>query len=214
MPTLLATATTPAQILFNQQAQLLINQYGYTNSAGVKAGGGRIGAWPEINDQDFYRDTFEVAIDHKLEIGSTSHQLHAGVKFSEISEELMRTTQGWGVISYNGGTVNTTTTTPRVPYFYQATITESGAKDVNGNPLKPLIVSSSKSYNIELNDTITWENFDFNLGVLRIDAEAKGDLALGRLGRGPIALPLRNRIEGHVVGHAQELCELFVLESW
>ncbi len=166
VPTLLATATTPAQILFNQQAQLLINQYGYTNSAGVKAGGGRIGAWPEINDQDFYRDTFEVAIDHKLEIGSTSHQLHAGVKFSEISEELMRTTQGWGVISYNGGTVNTTTTTPRVPYFYQATITESGAKDVNGNPLKPLIVSSSKSYNIELNDTITWENFDFNLGVL------------------------------------------------
>ncbi|NBX58586.1 MAG: hypothetical protein EBT64_08935, partial [Gammaproteobacteria bacterium] len=84
----------------------------------------------------------------------------------EISEELMRTTQGWGVISYNGGTVSTTTTTPRVPYFYQATITESGAKDVNGNPLKPLIVSSSKSYNIELNDTITWENFDFNLGVL------------------------------------------------
>lgn len=108
----------------------------------------------------------ELAIDHKLEMGEATHELHAGIKFSEVSEELIRTTQGWGIIAYNGGTVNTTTTTPRVPYFYQATITESGAKDSAGNPLKPLIVSSSKSYNIELNDTIRWRDFDFNLGVL------------------------------------------------
>lgn len=166
VPTLLLSATTPAQILYNQQAQLLINQYGYINSAGVRAGGGRIGAAPDINDQDFYRDTMELAIDHKLEMGEATHELHAGIKFSEVSEELIRTTQGWGIIAYNGGTVNTTTTTPRVPYFYQATITESGAKDSAGNPLKPLIVSSSKSYNIELNDTIRWRDFDFNLGVL------------------------------------------------
>jgi len=165
VPTLI-TATTPAQIARNQAAQTLINQYGYTNTAGVKAGGGRVGAWPEVNFQNFYRDTFEMAFDRKFDVGEARHNLHVGVKYSKISEELLRTANGWGTITFAGNLSNTTTTTPRVPYAYQATLLQAGATDAAGNPLTPSIDSQAKSYNLEINDTISLGDFDYNLGVL------------------------------------------------
>jgi len=174
VPTLI-TATTAAQIARNAAAQALINQYGYTNSSGVKAGGGRVGVFPEINDQNFYRDTAEVAFDHKFEVGETQHKLHVGAKYSKITEELLRTANGWGAITFNGNLSNTTTLgTRNVPYAYQATLLQAGATDSAGNPLTPSIDSQVKSYNLEINDTITAGDFEYNLGVLISQDELYG----------------------------------------
>jgi hypothetical protein len=46
--------------------------------------------------------------------------------------------------------------------------------------------------------------FDVDLGVLRVDAQAEGDLAAGGERGGLVALPLRRGIEGDVVGYAGE----------
>jgi hypothetical protein len=174
VPTLI-TATTAAQIARNAAAQALINQYGYTNSAGVKAGGGRVGVFPEINYQNFYRDTAEVAFDHKFELGETQHKLHVGAKYSKISEELLRTANGWGAITFNGNLSNTTTLgTRNVPYAFQATLLQAGATDAAGNALTPTIDSQVKSFNLEINDTITAGDFDYNIGVLISQDELYG----------------------------------------
>ena len=167
VPVLRTSGLTPAQLAtFNAGAQTLITQYGYTNSAGVKAGGGLIGAATEINDQDFFRDTVEVALDTQAQLGQVKHDLHFGVKYSKIAEELLRTSNGWGAISYIGGSATTTTGTLRVPYFFQGTVYQAGATDVAGNPLTPRINSTSKSVSIEVNDSFSIGNFDYNLGVL------------------------------------------------
>ena len=167
VPVLRTSGLTAAQLaVFNAGAQTLINQYGYTNSAGVKAGGGLIGAGTEINDQDFFRDTVEIALDTEAQIGSVRHDLHFGVKYSEIAEELLRTSNGWGTLSYIGGSAITTTGTLRVPYFFQGTVYQAGATDASGNPLTPRINSTSKSVNLEINDAFSVGNFDYNLGVL------------------------------------------------
>ena len=55
--------------------------------------------------------------------------------------------------------------------------------------------------------------FDVDLGVLRVDAEAEGELAAGREGGGLVALPLRRGIEGDVVGDAEEVGELLILKG-
>ena len=55
--------------------------------------------------------------------------------------------------------------------------------------------------------------FDVDLGVLRVDAQAEGDLTSGGQRGGLMALPLRRRVERDVVGDAEEVGELLVLEG-
>lgn len=165
VPTLIANPTTPAQLAFNATAAQLIGQYGYTNSAGVKAGGGRVGGAPQINNQNFFRDTLELNFDKRFEWGDTQHALHIGFKYSDISEELSRLSNGWGTISYVGGTLNTRGLTPNVPYFFEAAVEQMSLKDQAGKTV-PVITSSSESFNLEINDTITAGDFEYNLGVL------------------------------------------------
>lgn len=162
VPTLIANATTPAQLAFNNFAQQLINQYGYTNAAGAKAGGGRVGGAPQINNQNFYRDSVEFAVDHELSHGDTTHKLHAGFKYSDIEEELSRLSNGWGSIAYTGGLQKTAA---GVPYFYQTSTEQMSLLDASGKTVPP-IKSAARSYNFEINDTITHGDFDYNIGVL------------------------------------------------
>jgi len=161
VPLLRTTGTAASQALFNPTAQSLINQYGFTNSAGVKAGGGVVGGWNQLNFQSFYRDTAEATLDTKAEIGNVSHSLHFGIKFSEISEELIRTSNGWGSISYLGGTLAAVPTA-----FFQATFLDPPTDSSGASIFSPKIVSSSKSVNLEINDEFSIGDFDYNLGVL------------------------------------------------
>lgn len=61
-------------------AQALINQYGYLGDDGLYHGGGSIGAGSTMNDQNFFRDSFEIELDHEMDIGSTTHKIHLGYK--------------------------------------------------------------------------------------------------------------------------------------
>lgn len=143
-------------------AQALINQYGYVDDAGVLMGGGSIGAASTIDEQNFYRDSLELSLEHELELGSTYHTLHFGFKWAEGTEEISRFSNGWGSLSYFGGQEVASDGTP----IYYRTITQQmSLQDASGAAV-PVIESSSESFNFEINDSIEYENFVFELGVL------------------------------------------------
>jgi hypothetical protein len=161
VPDLISDPTTPEDLAFNAGAQVLIDRYGYINDAGQRTGGGSVGAYSGFNNQNFYRDTFQLALDHEFDSGGIYHQIHVGFKWSEIREELSRLSNGWGQISYVGGqtTVNDT------PVFFETATEQMSLIDTNGNTVN-FINSSAETYNFEINDTIEAGDFTYNVGVL------------------------------------------------
>lgn len=146
----------------NDVAQALINQFGYINDAGERAGGGGIGAASTINNNNFYRDSFEIALDHYLEVDDVEHNLHFGFKWAEGTETLSRFSNGWGSIAYIGGEEFAEDGTP----IYFRTITQQmSLRDASG-AVVPEIVSSNESYSFEINDEIIAGDFTYNVGVL------------------------------------------------
>lgn len=142
----------------NAWAQPFIDRYGYIEN-GVPQGGGLVGAATTFNTQDFFRESFEIGYDLTLDFGSTSHDLHFGYHQEQIDEHLIRSSNGWGFIDSVGGVEETSDGTP-IYYqalFYQTSLGEYGV---------PPIDTGAKSRNIEINDTIYWEDFTFQLGVL------------------------------------------------
>jgi len=148
----------------NDAAQALINQYGYTNDAGQLAGGGGVGAASTINNQDFTRESFEISLDHELELGDAVHYLHFGFQWKEGTEELSRLSNGWGSIGFIGG-LAVEDFESDVPVYYGTTTQQMSLLDESGATVAP-IVSRTESFNIEINDTIEWEDFTFNIGVV------------------------------------------------
>ena len=146
---------------YNAFVMPLINQYGY-NENGVQEGGGAVGGAPTINEQNFSREAIEFGWDYSIMTQNVTHDLHMGVMKEEIEEELIRSSNGWGSISVPGGRV---TNAAGVPVFYEARLSQMSIMGGAG-ALIPPIVSSSKSYNVEVNDTISWRNFQFSVGLL------------------------------------------------
>lgn len=146
---------------YNAFVAPLINQYGYSDN-GVQTGGGAVGGAPTINEQNFSRESIEFGWDYSIMATNVTHDLHMGVHLEEISEELIRSANGWGSITAPGGRV---TNSDGVPVFYEARLSQMSITDGAG-ALIPPIVSSSKSRNVEVNDTISWKNFQFNVGIL------------------------------------------------
>jgi hypothetical protein len=146
---------------YNAFAQPLIDKYGYMDN-GVAKGGGFVGGASTINDQDFFRHSFELGYDIMLEGKSMTHELHAGYRASKIEEDVTRTSNGWGNITAPGGLSETVDGTP---IYYQARFQQMSLLDVSGNLIPP-IHSETKSQSIEINDTMTWQNWTFNVGFL------------------------------------------------
>jgi hypothetical protein len=148
---------------YNQFIQTYIDQYGYLVN-GVRTGGGQVGSGLEINDQDFFRKSAQAGYDFTL--GSVvPNDLHVGFQWSKDSEELTRSSNGYGTVSVIGGRANCPAGTACAgqPVFFQTQFTRSllgGA--VGGNK----ITSEYVSKNLEANDTIRWNNWSFNLGVM------------------------------------------------
>ena len=143
---------------FNAFAQPLIDRYGYLNSAGVMTGGGFVGYGTEFNKQSFYRDAAQVA--YNLALGSTvRHDIHTGLQWYTDSEDLQRSSNGWGSITAPGGRLPGAGV-GGVNAYYQAIFLQQGTGQV------PPIHSEFKSLNFEANDTITWGNWAFNAGLL------------------------------------------------
>lgn len=137
---------------FNAFVQPLIDRYGYLSN-GTRVGGGIVGFGSEFNDQDFFRDAAQLG--YNLTLGN--HDLHFGYERSKESEELVRSSNGWGIISVPGGRV--AAVNGQLPYYtarYQQQTTGAAFP----------IISSFESQSFEINDMVKVKNWVFNLGVL------------------------------------------------
>jgi len=144
---------------FNAFIQPYINQYGYLDN-GVATGGGAVGGAPEINDQDFFRTSYEIGFDHLIYAGNTTHDIHIGYQYQEIEEDLARFSNGWGVI-----------TMPRDEFsgtdqvFFEARINQMSL-GLGGGAVPPTINSRAELQSFEINDTIEMGDWTYNIGVL------------------------------------------------
>ena len=147
----LPIATNPT---FNTWLQPYIDQYGYTLN-GVKTGGSTFGYASQFNDQDFYRDNGQIGYNRFL--GSkVTHDIHAGYQRYKDSEHLVRSSNGWGSITLQGGR---TSLNGQPIYFTARYQVQSGGRAAP-------IVSEYVSQNFEFNDTIRVNSWTFNAGLL------------------------------------------------
>ena len=141
------------QTAYNAFIQPLIDRYGYTSN-GVKTGGGIVGYGLQFDNDDFFRDAGQVG--YNLTVGgSVKHDLHVGFQMYTDSEDLLRSSNGWGAIS-----------APRGLTFQGRPVSYVAAFQQQSTGLAKPIHSEYKSQNIELNDTIHFKNWTFNIGAL------------------------------------------------
>lgn len=148
------------QTAFNDFIAPIIDRYGYLQD-GVRKGGGRIGAGTQFDNDDFYRQSYQLGYD--VSFGQkVTHNLHVGYQWSKDQEDLYRTSNGWGSITIPGGRINcpASASCAGQPVFYQAQVQQQGILDV------PTINSQYHQHNIELNDSIRWANVTVNVGLL------------------------------------------------
>ncbi|MBI4912547.1 MAG: carboxypeptidase regulatory-like domain-containing protein [Acidobacteria bacterium] len=146
---------TQAQIDFNSFATPIIAKYGY-----APEGGGIVGGYFQINNQNFFRRNYELAFDTVF--GDTvTHNFHAGVQWFKEMEDLYRISNGWGSITVpfntkipsglpNAGTL----------VYFMAAVNQQGISGV------PIIHSEYVALNFEVNDKIKWRDFTFNVGFV------------------------------------------------
>jgi hypothetical protein len=147
----------------------IINQYGFPctaalvsagscSVAGVPAGGGAVGFGALFDRDDFYRDAGQVTLDSTLSAWGMRHNLHGGFQGYIDSEDLDRSSNGWGTINVPAGTAISPST--GLPIFYQAVFQTQGVG------VTPVIHSEYHSKSFEANDTINWKNWTFNAGAI------------------------------------------------
>lgn len=157
---LLRTGTSAAELAYNAFVTPLITRYGYQSSAGVATGGGTVGGYNQINNQDFYRRNYQLSYDITFGAGIT-HEVHVGYQWWKDYEDLLRVSNGWGIIDapYNtripAGLPNAGTL-----ISYRAAVQQQGVLGV------PTIHSEYIAQDIELNDKIRWGKFTINAGLL------------------------------------------------
>src|SRR5262249_18954287 len=72
-------------------------------TAGAQAGGGVVGFGSTFDHDNFFRDAGQVGYNLTLSGWGMRHNLHAGYMQSVDSEDLTRSSNGWGSISVPGG---------------------------------------------------------------------------------------------------------------
>jgi hypothetical protein len=85
------------------------------------------------------------------------HELHVGYQWLKESEDLVRSSNGWGEITAPGGRL---APVQGQRAYYTARIQQQLAGQ------DAFLHSESQTHNFELNDTIKWRNLTFNVGVL------------------------------------------------
>jgi Carboxypeptidase regulatory-like domain len=153
----------------NSFIQPVISRYGYQctpdlvavgncSPAGSLAGGGAVGFGTTFDHDDFFRDAGQIGYNVTLDAFGMRHDIHAGYMQSVDSEDLTRSSNGWGSISVPGGG----TSFQGTPIFYIAAYQQQGL----ANSPVPTIHSEFRSKNIEVNDTISVKNWTFSVGFL------------------------------------------------
>lgn len=153
----------PDEPAFNAFIAPFVERYGFLRD-GVRTGGGAVGAHNEINEQDFFRQSAQVGYDFTLG-DVVTHDIHVGYQWYLDEEDLARSSNAWGVITVPGGLA---TCPSRVaacagqPVFFQALFQRSNV----GTEPRQVIHSEFESNSFEVNDTIGWGNWAFNVGVM------------------------------------------------
>jgi len=159
---------TSGEAAYNAFVQPIIEQYGYLSN-GVRTGGGRVGAAGQTDDQDFFRTSVQAGFD--ITLGSkVAHDLHIGYQRYTDEEDLARSTNGWGFIEvpgpgFDGAWPNQCPADAGCgdqPYYFMATFQRTVAALAG----RQVIHSEFASQNLEVNDTIRWRNWAFNVGAL------------------------------------------------
>jgi hypothetical protein len=167
------STTNPTQAAF---VQPFVTKYGYicppnpgaqglSCIAGQRTGGGTVGFGQFARDDDsFFRKGGQVGYNYSFG-SNVTHDLHVGYQRYLDSEDRFQTSNGWGLITVPAG-IGAAGTCPAnacgtaTPAFFVAQVSQQGATNV------PVIHSEFKSQNIEFNDTIRFNNWSFNVGVL------------------------------------------------
>jgi hypothetical protein len=149
----------------NAFQQSYINRYGYLAN-GTRVGGGRVGGGAQLDNNDFYRQSLQGGYDRVFG-KKVTHDLHIGYQWTRDEEDLLRTSNGWGTVSIPGGTTtcpaNSSCAGQKI--YFQAGVLQQGITLPNGVQV-PVIHSEYKSQNLEINDTIHWDNFTLSVGLL------------------------------------------------
>lgn len=153
------------QTAYNSFIDPIIQRYGYLQN-GQRVGGGLVGAGPEFNFQNFYRQSGEVSYDRSFGTGVV-HDFHVGYQWFRDEEDLFRYSNGWGAITVPGGRLtcpsNSTCAGQRI--YFQAQVQQQGITLPDGSRV-PIVHSEYESQNIEINDSIKLPRLTLNLGVL------------------------------------------------
>ncbi len=153
---------------FNAPLGPIIDRYGFLEN-GVRVGGGTVGVGNTINDQDFFRESYQLGWDWFID-GNVGHELHFGFQNYEDGEDLARTSNGWGLIDYSGGL---RTLSDGTPVIWEARFQQQSLNDPN-DAVASRIISEVESTNFEINDTITFDNWSVNIGALFSNDELFG----------------------------------------
>ena len=137
--------------------QPIINQYGYVDATtGQKVGGGTVGFGSLFDNDNFFRDAGQVAFNYNASTANVRNDVHIGYQQYIDSEDLNRSSNGWGTINVPAGTVSF----QGQPIFYQAVFQSQGIGTL------PKIHSEYRSKSVEVNDAISWKDWTFNLGLV------------------------------------------------
>ncbi len=156
---------------FNAFIQPFIDEYGFLDN-GVRTGGGNVGGYFQFNEQDFFRESFEVTFDRLFYIGDNTLDFHVGYQYQEISEEVARTSNGWGIVSVPGG--RAVASDEVTPIFFEARVQQQGLVDPDSGAFVERIVSSSDSQSFEINLEYNTGALTYNIGVLLSKDELYG----------------------------------------
>jgi hypothetical protein len=151
----LTVPKTGTNAAINAFIQPIIDRYGYL-SDGVRTGGGTVGYGTTFDEDNFFRDAGQIAYNLTVSGLGMQHNIHAGYQQYIDSEDLRRSSNGWGLITVPAGNISFQGT----PIYYQAAFQSQGIGTL------PKIHSEYHSKSIEVNDTANWKNWTFNVGLL------------------------------------------------
>ena len=157
------------QTAHNQFVTPFIQQYGYLVN-GVPQGGGFVGVGSTLDQDDFFRQSWQVGYDW-LFGENVTHDLHFGYQWSLDEEDLDRQSNGWGNIQVIGGRAGVVTNGQ--PVFFRATPLQTGITGLPGGT-PPVIHSELETQNFEVNDTIRWNDWSLSAGVVVSNDELFG----------------------------------------
>jgi hypothetical protein len=165
---------------YNNFVQPLIDRYGYDQN-GVKTGGGTTGFGLQFDNDDFFRDSGQIG--YNLTVGTrVVHDLHFGYQRYTDSEDLVRSSNGWGLLTIPGG---------RVSFQGRPSSTRRPSSS-SRRARYPRSTPNTSRRASEFNDTIKLADWTFNVGVLASNDTLYGQgLRRGRVR--PLGLHARAR---------------------